>query len=76
MKHVGSLITLLISTYIIAFQVAKEMNNLLQDRMAKKVQYLSNEVRKLGVVRPCEEPALRVLERYWKMSCSLESFSC
>jgi len=27
-------------------------------------------------VRPWEEPALRVLERYWKISCSLDSFSC
>jgi hypothetical protein len=32
------------------------------------------EVRE-GVVRSCDDPALRVLDRYWKMSCNLESFS-
>lgn len=32
------------------------------------------EVRE-GVVRPCEDPALNVLDRYWKMSCNLDNFS-
>lgn len=29
-----------------------------------------------GAARPCEEPVLVALERYWKMLCSLDSFSC
>ena len=30
----------------------------------RKFSTYPNEVRKPGVVRPCEDPALRVLERY------------
>jgi hypothetical protein len=29
-----------------------------------------------GVIRPCEDPLLAVLDLYWKISCSLCNFSC
>src|ERR1700692_3587208 len=30
----------------------------------------------VGVVGPCAEPLLIVLDRYWKMSCNLDNLSC
>lgn len=29
-----------------------------------------------GPPRPCEDVPLAALERYWKISCSLDNFSC
>ena len=36
----------------------------------------SRDVNTTGVDRPCDDPLLAVLERYWNRSCSRDNFSC